>query len=91
MRTSLRETKMLDDYSLRNQREDTRLLTEAKLMLYPELRDKLHWQQQVYGLVRQWKELPKGGQLISLKGGHRITAYGGHRLSFKGGHFIGLR
>jgi hypothetical protein len=38
-----------------------------------------------------WKELPKGGQLISLKGGHRITAYGGHRLSFKGGHFIGLR
>ena len=40
---------------------------------------------------KNWKELPKGGQLISLKGGHRITAYGGHRLSFKGGHFIGLR
>lgn len=54
MRTSLRETKMLDDYSLRNQRDDERLLTEAKLMLYPELRDKLLWQQQVYGLVRQY-------------------------------------
>jgi hypothetical protein len=48
----------------------------------------------VAGLRRvfpEWKELPKGGQLISLKGGQRITAYGGHRLSFKGGHFVGLR
>jgi len=54
MRTSLRETKMLDDYNLRNQRKDERLLTEAKLILYPELRDKLHWQQRVYEVVRQY-------------------------------------
>ena len=54
MRTSLRETKMLDDYSLRKQADDERLLSEARLLLSPALRDKLHWQQQVYQIVRSY-------------------------------------
>lgn len=52
MRTSLRETQMLDNYTLRQQTEEESLLTEARLLLSPELQDKLHWQQQVYELVQ---------------------------------------
>jgi len=52
MRTSLRETKMLDDYRLRQQCEDERLLTEARLLISPDLRNKLYWQEQVYEAVQ---------------------------------------
>ena len=52
MRTSLRETQKLDDYTFRRQTEEERLLTEASLLLSPELQDKLHWQQQAYELVQ---------------------------------------
>jgi hypothetical protein len=43
---------MLDDYNFHQQSEEVRLLTEARLLLSPELQDKLHWQQQVYELVQ---------------------------------------
>lgn len=51
MRTSLKNIKQLEDYHFQKGPVDERLLTEARLLLEPELKDDFNTQKQVYSLV----------------------------------------
>ncbi len=51
MRTSLIETEQLDKYLHQSAESSEALLTEAKLMLSPTLRDKLYWQANTHDLI----------------------------------------
>lgn len=52
MRTSLNETKRVDDYLEGHMATPGRLLYEAHLVLDPPLAETTHWQKKVYELVR---------------------------------------
>jgi hypothetical protein len=54
MRTSLIETKQIDDYLFKYAGEADALLFEARLILDPALREQMKWQQQVYALITQY-------------------------------------
>ena len=54
MRTSLIETKQIDDHFFKYAGEADALLFEARLILEPALREKMQWQQQVYALITQY-------------------------------------
>lgn len=61
MRTSLRETEQIEAHVLRLSEPGDMLVFEARLLLDPELKDKLLWQQKTYRLVRQYgREQLKG-------------------------------
>lgn len=50
----MNEIRQIDDYLFKYAGEADTLLFEARLILQPELREKLHWQQKVYELVGQY-------------------------------------
>ena len=54
MKTSWKKTKRWDEYLHRRARPEEVLLTEAELMLNPDLQETLRWQQRTYALVRQY-------------------------------------
>lgn len=57
MRTSLNELKMLEDYLFLQCKPDEALVTEARLIVDRELREKLHFQKAAYRLVREYSRL----------------------------------
>ncbi|HVS93457.1 MAG TPA: hypothetical protein VHE59_15565 [Mucilaginibacter sp.] len=61
MRTSLSETVRIEAHLLRISESGDRLVFEARLLLEPELRDKMHCQQNTYALVKKYgrEELKK--------------------------------
>ncbi|MBS1503008.1 MAG: hypothetical protein JST32_13155 [Bacteroidetes bacterium] len=61
MRTSLPETEQIDAHLLRLSEAGDRLVFEARLLLEPELRVKMHWQENTYALVKKYgrEELKK--------------------------------
>ena len=54
MKTSWKNTQRLDDYLGQRLNPEEALLIEARLVLEPELRDTLRWQQQTHALVRAY-------------------------------------
>ncbi|MBS1532988.1 MAG: hypothetical protein JSU01_21995 [Bacteroidetes bacterium] len=54
MRTSLIETEQIETHLLRRSEPGDALVFEARLLLEPELRDKMHWQQKTYNIVKQY-------------------------------------
>lgn len=54
MRTSLNETKQIDDYLFKYAGIADTFLFEARLLLQPELQEKLQWQQRTYELIQQY-------------------------------------
>ena len=54
MRTSLIETEQIEAHLLRLSEPGDALVFEARLLLEPELKDKLDWQQKTYTIVRQY-------------------------------------
>ena len=54
MRTSLIETEQIEAHLLRLSEPGDALVFEARLMLEPELRDKMHWQQKTYNIIKQY-------------------------------------
>ncbi|HVW15400.1 MAG TPA: hypothetical protein VHB54_16330 [Mucilaginibacter sp.] len=61
MKTSLSETERIEAHLLRLSEPGDKLVFEARLLLEPELRDKMHWQQKTYALVKKYgrEELKK--------------------------------
>jgi hypothetical protein len=61
MRTSLLETEQIETHLLHLSEPGDALLFEARLLLEPELEDKMRWQQKTYQLVRKYgrEELKK--------------------------------
>ncbi|MDB5134575.1 MAG: hypothetical protein JWP37_1178 [Mucilaginibacter sp.] len=54
MRTSLLETEQIEAHLLRLSESGDMLVFEARLLLEPELQDKMIWQQKTYNIVRQY-------------------------------------
>jgi hypothetical protein len=54
MKTSLNELRLIEAHLLGNESPQERLLVEARLILQPDFRQNLHWQQKTHGLVRQY-------------------------------------
>lgn len=54
MRTLLDEIKEVDDHLLKLQQPDDALLFQAKLLIYPELKDKVMLHNQTLRLVQQY-------------------------------------
>lgn len=54
MKTSLNELRLIEAHLLGGGAPQERLLVEARLILQPELRQSLHWQQKTHELVRQY-------------------------------------
>jgi len=54
MRTSLIETEQIEAHLLRLSEPGDALVFEARLLLEPGLRDKMHWQQKTYTIIKQY-------------------------------------
>ena len=53
MKTSLTETQKIENYLLQRYSEDAPVF-EAQLILQPELREKVLWQQNTYSLIHEY-------------------------------------
>jgi hypothetical protein len=54
MRTSLNETRQIDDYLFKYAGAADAFLFEARLILQPELQETMQWQQRTYELIQQY-------------------------------------
>ncbi|MEL7004888.1 MAG: hypothetical protein AAFN93_19430 [Bacteroidota bacterium] len=54
MRTSLIEVQEIENFLMSRGEVSNRLLTEAKIMLDEEFKDKAKWQSKTYDIVRQY-------------------------------------
>lgn len=54
MRTSLNEIKMIEDHLANRLNGEEELLFQARLILYPTLKDHVRWQEKVYSLVKSY-------------------------------------
>lgn len=54
MKTSLNDLRLIEDYLLTGADHEERCLLEAKLILHPELRAEVYWQQKTYDVVRDY-------------------------------------
>ena len=54
MRTSLIETRQIEAHLLQLSEPGDALVFEARLLLEPELRDKMQWQKETYNIIRQY-------------------------------------
>ena len=54
MRTSLIETQQIEAHLLQLSEPGNALVFEARLLLEPGLHDKMQWQKQTYGIIRQY-------------------------------------
>ena len=54
MKTSSNKLRLIEDYLLSGQEDGERVLFEAKLILQPELREQVYWQQKTYRVVREY-------------------------------------
>jgi hypothetical protein len=52
MKTSLNELRLIEDYLLSGREDEESCLFEAKLILQPELKEHVYWQNKTYQLVR---------------------------------------
>ena len=66
MRTSLHEIKQAEDYLLNEIDPQDKLLFEARLILSPQLREDVLWQQQTYTLVKQYGRKKLKAELEAL-------------------------
>lgn len=54
MRTSLTETQQIEAHIMQLSEPGEALVFEARLLLEPELKDKMQWQQKTYQIIRQY-------------------------------------
>ncbi|GAL85537.1 hypothetical protein MYP_2766 [Sporocytophaga myxococcoides] len=54
MRTSLNEIREIEEYLLKYSTPEFRLVFEARILLQPELQEKVNEQKQVYDLIRKY-------------------------------------
>lgn len=66
MRTSLHEALAIEQYIFNKQAPENRLVTEAKMIIDPELQSKVTAQQQVYQLVNQFGRTELKKELDSI-------------------------
>ena len=54
MKTSLNELRLIEHYLLSDDKDGESLLFEAKMILQPELKQQVYWQNKTYQMVRDY-------------------------------------
>lgn len=54
MKTSWNELRLIEDYLSSDGRPEDKVLFEAQLILQPDLKDNVYWQQKTYDLVQEY-------------------------------------
>ena len=54
MKTSWNELRLIEDYLTGNVEPADQVLFEARLILQPELKDRVYWQERTYDLIQQY-------------------------------------
>ena len=54
MKTSWNELRLIEDYLTANGAPADQVLFEARLILQPDLKDNVYWQERTYGLIQQY-------------------------------------
>jgi len=54
MKTSLNELRLIEHYLLSDERDGESFLLEAKMILQPELKQQVYWQNKTYQMVRDY-------------------------------------
>jgi hypothetical protein len=54
MKTSWNELRLIEDYLTANGAPADQVLFEARLILQPELKNSLYWQERTYGMIQQY-------------------------------------
>jgi hypothetical protein len=80
MRTSLLETEQIESHLMRSAEPGDALVFEAKLLLDPELKEKMHWQQKTYSILRQYGREQLKGEIAAV---HRQLFNDGAHQSFR--------
>ena len=80
MRTSLLETEQIEAHVLRRTEPGDALVFEARLLLEPELKDKVLWQQKTYSIIRQYGREQLKGEIAAV---HRQLFNDGAHQSFR--------
>jgi len=66
MRTSLSDIQQIDNYLLKYAGAADRGLFEARLLLYPDLREHMAWQQKTYTIIRQYSRRQLKAEIESV-------------------------
>ncbi len=80
MRTSLLETEQIESHLMRRTEPGDALVFEARLLLEPELQDKVLWQQKTYSIIRQYGREQLKGEIAAV---HRQLFNDGAHQSFR--------
>jgi len=80
MRTSLLETEQIESHLMRRSEPGDALVFEARLLLEPELKDKVLWQQKTYSIIRQYGREQLKGEIEAV---HRQLFNEGVHQSFR--------
>lgn len=54
MKTSLNEIRLIEHYLLSDKKDEESFLFEAKMILQPELKQQVYWQNKTYQMVRNY-------------------------------------
>lgn len=54
MKTSWNELLLIEDYLLSGRKEADRILFEARIVLQPDLKESVFWQEKTYNLIQQY-------------------------------------
>ncbi|AOM75910.1 hypothetical protein [Pedobacter steynii] len=54
MKTSWNELRLIEDYLSSDGRPEDKVLFEAQLILQPDLKDSVYWQQKTYDLLQEY-------------------------------------
>lgn len=63
MRTSLLETEQIEAHLMQSAEPGDALVFEARLLLDPDLKDKMFWQQKTYSVIRQYSREQLRGEI----------------------------
>jgi len=67
MRTSLNEIKEIEDWVMQSGELPDRLVTEAKMLIDPSLKDKAEWQLETYKVVKAYGRRKLQDELIEVE------------------------
>jgi hypothetical protein len=69
MKTSWNELRLIEDFLLSETKAEDRILFEARLLLQPDLKDSVFWQQKTYSLIHKYgrQQLRKEIELVHEK------------------------
>lgn len=80
MRTSLIETREIENYIFHASGDENRLLSEAKAIIQPQFAEKIQWQRKAYHTIQQYARLQLKNEINAV---HQKLFEGPEHRSFR--------